>query len=127
MLFLLFFIYANYSVTQPGLWLGLAWLGCDNNIKENIPENAKNRLYEANYLPMALKILDKTYGDKRLITQKLKSKMKNIKPVSKEPHEIIIVIHEQYDFLVKRLAKLSEKGLMETDMEYLNSIYLKTS
>ena len=95
-----------------------------DKIKENIPEKAKNRLYEANSLPMAWKILDKTYGDKRLITQKLKSKMKNLKPVSKEPHEIIIEIHEQYDFLVKRLAKLGEKDLLETDLEYLNSIYL---
>ena len=44
-----------------------------DKIKESIPEKAKKRIYDAGSLTMAWKILDKTYGDKKLIAQKLTS------------------------------------------------------
>ena len=50
--------------------------------------------------------------------------MKNLKPVSKEPHEIIIELHEEYDYLVKRLTALGANSLLQTDSEYMNAIYL---
>ena len=94
-----------------------------DRIKENIPESAKKRLFDVRTLPQAWKVLDKLYGDKKLISQKLKNKMKNLKPVSKMPHEVIIELHEEVDYLVKRLVSLEIKDLLETDADYITAIY----
>ena len=94
-----------------------------DRIKENIPEAAKKKLFDVNSLPVAWNILDKLYGDTKLITQKLKNKMKNLRPASKEPHEIIIELHEEVEYLIKRLLKLGVKDLLNTDSDYLNAIY----
>ena len=58
-----------------------------------------------------------------LISQKLKNKMKHLKPVSKEPHELVIEIHEEVDYLVKRLVKVELQELLKTDADYLSAIY----
>ena len=92
-------------------------------IKEHIPEGAKKKLFDVHSLSKAWDILDSTYGDKMLISQKLKNKMKHLKPVSKEPHELVIEIHEEVDYLVKRLVKVELQELLKTDADYLSAIY----
>ena len=67
--------------------------------------------------------LDKLYGDKSLICQKLKSRLKNLKPVSSESHEIIIEINNEIEYLVKRLTELGAISLLYFDNEYLNVCY----
>ena len=74
---------------------------------------------------MAWEILDRLYGDTKLISQKLKNRMKNLKMSSKESHEIVIEVHEEVDYLVQRLLKLKVKDLLDTDNDYLNAIYMK--
>ena len=96
-----------------------------DRIKENIPEQAKKKLFDVHSLPKAWDILDRLYGDKKLISQKLKNKMKNLEPTSIEPHEKIIEINEEVDYLVKRLVKLEAQDLLISDNDYLNAIYSK--
>ena len=86
-----------------------------DRLKEHIPESARRKLFDIKSLPMAWKVLDKLYGDKKLISQKLKNKKKNLKPKSKAPHEVVIEIHDEVDYLVKRLVKLEIKDLLDTD------------
>ena len=61
-------------------------------LKRNLPEEGRKKLYGCDSLSTAWRLLDKMYGDKPLIIQKLKSKLRNLKPKSKEPHEIVIEI-----------------------------------
>ena len=49
--------------------------------------------------------------------------MKNLKPKSTEPHEIIIKLFEEVEYLVKRLGKLKVSNILDTDTEYLNTVY----
>ena len=94
-----------------------------DRIKENIPETARKKLFDVHSLEAAWKILDKLYGDTKLITQKLKNKMKSLKPTRNEPHEIVIELYEEVDYLVKRLEKLKVSNVLNTDSEYLNAVY----
>ena len=85
-----------------------------DRIKENIPEQARKKLFDVHSLSKAWDILDRLYGDTKLISQKLKNKMKTLKPISTEPHEIIIEINEEVDYLVKRLETCSATGSLVT-------------
>ena len=58
-----------------------------------------------------------------LITQKLKNRMKSLKPKSTEPHEVMIELNEEVDYLVKRLVGLKAQDLLNTDNDYINAIY----
>ena len=75
-------------------------------LKENIPEQGRKKLFGCESLSKAWTLLDKIYGDTKLITQKLKKILKNLKPVSSEDHEIVIELQEEIDYLVKRLKPL---------------------
>ena len=77
-----------------------------DRIKEALPEKAKKKLYEVKTLSAAWTILDNLYGDTKMITQKLKIKMKNLETVSTEPHEIVIKVNKEVEYLRKRLLKL---------------------
>ena len=96
-----------------------------DRLKENLPDQAKKNLFDVNSLSIAWDILDKLYQDTNLITQKLKNRMKNLQVKSSEPHEMIIEIHQEVDYLVKRLVKMKAQDLLKTDNDYLNAIYSK--
>ena len=49
--------------------------------------------------------------------------MKNLKTVSTEPHEIVIEVNEEVEYLKKRLTKLKAEDLLNSDNDYLNAIY----
>ena len=49
--------------------------------------------------------------------------MKSLKPTRTEPHEIMIELYEEVDYLVKRLEKLNVSNVLNTDAEYLNAVY----
>ena len=96
-----------------------------DRLKENLPSQAKKKLFDVESIVKAWDILDQLYGDTKLISQKLKNKMKALTPKSTEPHEIVIEINEEVDYLVKRLSKLGVSELLKTDNDYLNAIYSK--
>ena len=96
-----------------------------DRLKENLPSQAKKKLFDVESIVKAWDILDHLYGDTKLISQKLKNKMKALTPKSSEPHEIVIEINEEVDYLVKRLSKLGVSELLKTDNDYLNAIYSK--
>ena len=92
-------------------------------LKENIPVEGRKKLYGVDSLSSAWRQLEKMYGDKSLICQKLKSRLKNLKPVSSEPHETIIEINNEIEYLVKRLKDFNAVTLLYFDNEYLNVCY----
>ena len=92
-------------------------------IKENVPEQARKKLFDVKFLNKAWQILDEYYGNQKLITQKIKNRMKSLKPKSTEPHEVVIELNEEVDYLVKRLVGLKAQDLLNTDNDYINAIY----
>ena len=92
-------------------------------MKKSIPEDGKKKLYGVDSLTTAWIQLEKMYGDRGLICQKLKSRLKNLKPTSSEPHEIVIEIHNEIEYLVKRLNYFNAVNLLYFDNEYLNACY----
>ena len=77
-------------------------------LKTNIPDQGRKKLFGIENLITAWKLLEKLHGDKKLICQKLKNKIKNLQPKSVEDHEIIIELSEEVDYLVKRLKDLDQ-------------------
>ena len=92
-------------------------------LKENIPEEGRKKLYGVDSLTSAWKQLEKLYRDKSLFCQKLKSRLKNLKPSSNQPHEIVIEINNEIEYLVKRLKDINAVTLLYFDNEYLNVCY----
>ena len=92
-------------------------------LKRSIPEEGRKKLYGVDSLSSAWNQLEKMYGDKSLICQKLKSRLKNLKTSSTEAHEIIIEINNEIEYLVKRLKDIDAVSLLYYDNEYLNVCY----
>ena len=92
-------------------------------LKQNIPDEGRKKLFGCDSLATAWRLLDKMYGDNKLIIQKLKSKLRNLKPKSKESHEIVIEIANEVEYLVKRLRLLGACSVLSIDIDFLNSIY----
>ena len=92
-------------------------------LKRNLPDEGRKKLYDCDSLTTAWKLLDKMFGDPKLIVQKLKSKLRGLKPKSKEPHEIIIEIADEVEYLIKRLRLLGATAVLSIDVDFLNSIY----
>ena len=92
-------------------------------LKRNIPDDGKRKLFGCESLSTAWLLLDKMYGDKKLIIQKLKLKLKNLRPRTKEPHEIVIELADEVEYLVKRLRLLDAIQVLSIDNDFINSIY----
>ena len=92
-------------------------------LKRHLPEEGRKKLFGCDSLTTAWRLLDKMYGDPKLIIQKLKSKLRNLKPKSKEPHEVVIEIADEVEYLVKRLRLLGATSVLSIDVDFLNSIY----
>ena len=68
--------------------------------------------------------LDKVYGDKGVICQKLKTKLKTLHPKSVDNHEIIIEIFNQMEYIVKRMNELGASALLQFDNDFWNCCYM---
>ena len=68
-------------------------------------------------------LLDKMFGDKQLICQKLKSRLKNIEPQATEPHEVIIEMNNEIEYLSKRLQEVGAGDLLKFDTEFILYCY----
>ena len=93
-------------------------------LKKNIPEEGRIKLFNVENLASAWVLLDKVYGDKGVICQKLKYKLKHLVPKSSESHEIIIEVFNQVEYIVKRMADLKAETLLQFDNDYWNCCYM---
>ena len=80
-------------------------------------------MFDVLSLPKAWEILDELYENKKLVCQKLRNKLKNLRLVNTEPNECIIELYDEVNCLVKRIEELEGSALLELDVDYLNSIY----
>ena len=88
--------------------------------EKNIPDEDKKKLFECESFTTNWLLLDKMYGDQKLIVPKLKLKLIKSKPKSKEAHKILI---DKVKYLVKRLRLLNADGIHSIYNDFLDSIY----
>ena len=66
-----------------------------SHLKDSVPKEASDKMFETEDLKTAWMILDDLYGDRKLIGQKLKMKLKALKPKSLEDYKKIIELNEE--------------------------------
>ena len=94
-----------------------------DRLRDNIPDTAKKMLIGEKSLESAWKILTKLYGNKTMIANKLKGKLKNIKSSGDEDHDIVIGLAVEVKSIVKNLTELKMQDMLKYDDEYLSAIF----
>ena len=94
-----------------------------DKLRDNVPKEAKDQLYGVVSLKVAWEILTKRYGDKLLISKKLKSQLKSIQCVGKNDPEKIINLKVKVRNIVTRLETLEMSAALEHDSEFLSAVY----
>ena len=92
------------------------------NLKDKVPKNAQDKLFDVKTLDVAWKILDDNYGNKELTVSLLKNKMKGIKPSSKEDHNRVLELKDQLSHLSRRMTAVGGQSLLDSDMDFIAAI-----
>ena len=94
-----------------------------DRLRDNVPESAKKMLTGEKSLDSAWKILVKLYGNKTMLANKLKAKLKNIQSSGKEDHDIVINLAIEVKAIVKSLTEMEMQEMLHHDDEYLSAIF----
>lgn len=71
----------------------------------------------------AWKILTKLYGNKTLLANKLKSKLKSVSSSGKEDHDVIINLCIEVKSIICSLTELGMQEMLKYDDEYLSAVF----
>ena len=94
-----------------------------DRLRDSVPDQAKKMLIGEKSMDSAWNVLTKLYGNKTLLANKLKSKLKNIKCSGTEDYDIIINLAVEVKSIVKNLAQLNLQDMLKYDDEYLAAIF----
>ena len=94
-----------------------------DKLRDNIPKDAKDQLYGLTKLDEAWKILTKRFGDKNLISKKLKNQLKNIHCDGNNDAEKVINLKIKVRNIVVRLESLGMEAALTHDSEFLSAVY----
>ena len=94
-----------------------------DRLRDNLPENGKKMLIGERSLNNAWKTLDKMFGNKTMLANKLKSKLKNISVSAKEDHEIVINLVVEVKSIIYSLTEMKLQDMLKYDDEYLAAIF----
>ena len=94
-----------------------------DRLKDNVPSSAAKTLFGEVSMEGAWKILDKMYGNKTLIANKLKSQLKNVKGTGKEDHDVVINLAIEVKIIQKRLKELGLEQMLNFDDEFLSAVF----
>ena len=94
-----------------------------DRLRDNIPETAKKMLVGEKTLLNAWKILTKMYGNKTMLANKLKAKLKGISGSGKQDHDVVISLAIEVKSIVNSLTEMSMQDMLKYDDEYLSSIF----
>ena len=94
-----------------------------DKLKDALPKDAKEQLFGVSTLAEGWKILTKRYGDPLIISQKLKSQLKNIQPTGKNDPERVINLKVKVRNVVTRLEALQMGDALKYDQEFLSAVY----
>ena len=94
-----------------------------DRLRDNVPESAKKMLIGEKSLSNAWKILTTMYGNKTMLANKLKGKLKSIKSQGKEDYDVVINLAIEVKGIIKSLTEMSMQEMLKYDDEYLSAIY----
>ena len=106
--------------------VGKAKLGQEaelDRLRENVPQEAAKMLVGETTISGAWKTLSSLYGNKTLLANKLKSKLKTISLSRKEDHDLVIELSIEVKSIVARLTELNLQDMLKYDDEYLAAVF----
>ena len=99
---------------QPGMPEGeeLDWL------RQSLPEGAKNSIYHCRTLQEAWAKLQLAYGNRNIIAEKLKRRLKSLELVAKTDYDRVIELYNEVESTVYKLKDLGHKDSLKSDAEF---------
>ena len=94
-----------------------------DKLRDAVPKDAKDQLYGVVKLDEAWDTLTQRYGDKHLISKKVKSQLKSVQCVGKSDPERVINLKIKVRNLVTRLETMDMSAALTHDSEYLAAVY----
>ena len=94
-----------------------------DRLRDNVPLQASKALYGETTMNGAWDILNKLYGDKDLITNKLKIQLKNIKPKGKTDHDLVIDLVTEVNNIALTLKVMEMDQILQVDGEFLSATF----
>ena len=94
-----------------------------DKLRDAVTREAKDQLYGVTKLEEAWSILSKRFGDKMLISKKLKTQLKNIQSEGKSDPEKVINLKIKVRNIVTRLELLNMGEALTHDSEFLSAVY----
>ena len=94
-----------------------------DKLRDCIPKDARDQLYGVNSLESAWSILSQRFGDKMLISKKLKNQLKSIQCEGKSDPEMLINLKIKVRNIVTRLEALGMGVALTHDAEFLSAVY----
>ena len=90
-----------------------------DKLKDAVTKEGKDTLFGATNMDEAWKRLDKIFGDPRIISNKLKNDLKNVKSEGKTDTEKIKNLKMKVDILVTQMKTQKCDSVLEADPEFL--------
>ena len=94
-----------------------------NRLRDQVPETARKMLIGEKSLSNAWAILTRLYGNKTMLANKLKGKLKDVKGSGKEDHDIIINLCIEVKSIICSLTELGMQEMLKYDDEYLSAVF----
>ena len=94
-----------------------------DKLRDSIPRDAADQLYGVTKKSKAWEILDKRFGDPKIISMKLKSQLKSIQSEGKSDPDRVIFLAIKVRTIVTKLEALNMSGALEHDSEFLSAVY----
>ena len=94
-----------------------------DRLRDHVPAQASKSLYGETTMAGAWKVLDKLYGDKDLVANKLKTQLKAIKPRGKKDPDIVIDLVTEVNNISLRLKTLNMEQILHVDNEFLSAVF----
>ena len=102
---------------------GLSEEGELDRLKDHVPTQAAKALYGESTMLGAWNVLNRLYGDKDLVANKLKVQLKSIKAKGKREQDIVIDLVTEVNNIVLRMKALDMEKLLKVDNDFLSAIY----
>ena len=94
-----------------------------DKLRDSLPNDANEQLYGVSTMAKAWSILDKRFGDPKIISMKLKTQLKSIKAEGQSNPARIISLSIKVRTIVTKLEAMKMGGALEHDSEFLAAVY----
>ena len=94
-----------------------------DKLRDSLPSDAKDQLYGVYTIAKAWEILEKRYGDPKIISTKLKAQLKSIQSEGQTDPARVISLSIKVRTIVTKLEAMKMGGALEHDSEFLSAVY----